>query len=322
MSSSISTTVTIADSIGVRALKDASELPELIARGKFFWLDIAAGEGATPAGFVSCLGVDAPDIQWAQRFGQAGRMAISKQRLRAVTWLAESSWNLMEVHVLCTRCCLLTIWRGDSAILGEVRQHFAERSVELEKSPYAAAGILLQLLLGTLGEAISNLDTRIQDYRDQLERGSIDYVTLKKRLQKLQAVWSAFDRYGSAVRLAIVGVEAVPGMDPRGADELNDYAEQVEDIEHRLRERVSWSSDIVQDYATAIAQHQSEQINRLTLVSLIFLPITFLTGFFGMNFSWLNELVGSARAFVLLGVLLPAFSVLLTVVWLRWRKLV
>jgi Mg2+ and Co2+ transporter CorA len=249
-------------------------------------------------------------------------MVISKQRLRAVTWLAESSWNLMEVHVLCTRRCLLTIWRGDSAILSEVRQHFAERAVELEKSPYAAAGILLQLLLGTLGEAISNLDTRIQDYRDQLERGSIDYVTVKKRLQKLRSVWSAFDRYGSAVRLAMVGVEAVPGIDARGADELNDYAEQVEDIELRLRERVSWSSDIVQDYATAIAQHQSEQINRLTLVSLIFLPITFLTGFFGMNFSWLNEVVGSARAFVLLGVLLPAFSVLLTVAWLRRRKLV
>src|SRR5215472_15746163 len=175
MSSSISTTATIVDSIGVRALKDASDLRELIAGGNFFWLDIAASDGETPADLLSCLGFDAPDIQWAQRFGQAGRMVISKQRLRAVTWLAESSWNLMEVHVLCSRCCLLTIWRGDSAILGEVRQHFAERAVELEKSPYAAAGILLQLLLGTLGEAISNLDTRIQEFRDHLERGSVDY---------------------------------------------------------------------------------------------------------------------------------------------------
>jgi len=113
MFSSISTSATIVDSIGVRALKVASDLRELVAGGKFFWLDIAAGDGATLTNFLSCLGFDAPDIQWAQRFGQAGRTVISKQRLRAVTWLAESSWNLMEVHVLCARRCLLTIWRGE-----------------------------------------------------------------------------------------------------------------------------------------------------------------------------------------------------------------
>jgi Mg2+ and Co2+ transporter CorA len=44
----------------------------------------------------------------------------------------------------------------------------------------------------------------------------------------------------------------------------------------------------------------------LTLVSLIFLPITFLTGFFGMNFAWMNALVGSACAFVVLGVRCPS----------------
>lgn len=75
------------------------------------------------------------------------------------------------------------------------------------------------------------------------------------------------------------------------------------------------------NYGARLAQRQSEQISRLTLVSLIFLPITFLTGFFGMNFSWMISVLGSAAAFVALGILLPALSVVLTVLWLKRRRL-
>src|SRR5262249_21169009 len=77
-------------------------------------------------------------------------------------------------------------------------------------------------------------------------------------------------RYSSAVRDAVVGVEAVSGMDARGAEELNDYAEQVEDIEHRLSDRSKWGSNILHDYVAAIAQRQADLTSRLTVVSLIF----------------------------------------------------
>src|SRR5262249_39789355 len=137
---------------------------------------------------------------------------------------------------------------------------------------------------------------------------AVEFTTAAERLQMLQSRWADFDRYSSSVRSAMVGVEAVSGMDARGAAELNDYAEQVEDIEHRLNDRSTWGSNILQDYVAAIAQRQAAQINRLTLVSLIFLPLTFITGFFGMNFGWMNAVIGSASAFVTLGVALPAVS--------------
>ena len=114
-------------------------------------------------------------------------------------------------------------------------------------------------------------------------------------------------------------MENVPGVSDRGAEELNDYVEQVEDFEQQLYERRRWMSDITHDFATAIAQRQSEQISRLTLVSMIFLPVTALTGFFGMNFGWMNRAIASRGAFFLLGVLIPALSVMLSVAWL-WRK--
>ncbi|HKA30257.1 MAG TPA: CorA family divalent cation transporter [Candidatus Binatia bacterium] len=218
---------------------------------------------------------------------------------------------------------VVTVWSGDPGALTEARAHFADRAAELNKSRFQAAAIVLQLLLGTLDQAISRLDITLHEVREQLRPGAaVEFTTASQRLQTLQARWADFDRYSSAVRYAVVGVEAVSGMDARGAEELNDYAEQVEDIEHRLSDRSKWGSNILQDYVAAIAQRQGDQINRLTLVSLIFLPLTFITGFFGMNFGWMNEVIGSAHAFVALGVALPAVSVVVTMAWLRRRGLI
>src|SRR5262249_51171748 len=122
-----------------------------------------------------------------------------------------------------------------------------------------------------------------------------------------------------AVRSGIVGVEAIPDMDPRGAAELNDYADQVEDVEEQLQERRRWMSEIVHDYATAIAQRQSEQINRLTLVSLLFLPVTAVTGFFGMNFNWMIGALGSPAAVLVLGLLLPVAMAIIPAAWFARR---
>jgi len=251
-------------------------------------------------------------------------MAIGQHGLRVVTWLAEPTGEIVEAHVLCARRWIVTVWNGDPGALDEARRHFVDRAAELEKNHFYAAAIVLQLLLATLDHMITMLDTRLQAVREQLHRApdTPDFATLTSRMQWLQSRWADFDRYSSAVRSAILGVEAVPGMDPQGAAELNDYVEQVEDTEHRLHDRSGWASTILQDHAAAVAKRQADQINRLTLVSMIFLPLTFITGFFGMNFGWMTQIIGSADAFVLLGVILPALCVALTLVWLRRCRLI
>jgi hypothetical protein len=47
-----------------------------------------------------------------------------------------------------------------------------------------------------------------------------------------------------------------------------------------------------------------------------------LTGFFGMNFDWMNKALDSAAAFFILGVFLPILCVLATVGWLIQRGLI
>ena len=46
----------------------------------------------------------------------------------------------------------------------------------------------------------------------------------------------------------------------------------------------------------------NQMAGRLTIVATIFLPLTFATGFFGMNFGWMVDHIDSAEAFLLLGV--------------------
>jgi Mg2+ and Co2+ transporter CorA len=69
--------------------------------------------------------------------------------------------------------------------------------------------------------------------------------------------------------------------------------------------------DTVSRQATVISE-------RLTLVAVVWLPLTVSTGFFGMNFGWLTAHIGSAAAFVLLGMVLPMALVIVTLIGARW----
>jgi len=59
----------------------------------------------------------------------------------------------------------------------------------------------------------------------------------------------------------------------------------------------------------AAADRENDVVRRLTLIAVIFLPLTFLTGFFGQNFPWLVEHIGGVWWFVALGLVLPTLAV-------------
>ena len=66
-----------------------------------------------------------------------------------------------------------------------------------------------------------------------------------------------------------------------------------------------------------LAEQGAVVTERLTLVATIFQPHTLATGFFGMNFAWMQERTGSAGAFVLLGIVLPTLATVITLVMVR-----
>ncbi len=77
------------------------------------------------------------------------------------------------------------------------------------------------------------------------------------------------------------------------------------------------AKDAFDHYSSNTADRQGQLINVLTVVAALFLPLTFLTGFFGMDFGVLLNHLNSTWAFVLAGLLLPAASVAITLLFYR-----
>ena len=67
------------------------------------------------------------------------------------------------------------------------------------------------------------------------------------------------------------------------------------------------------------AQRQASQITRLTIVSMVFLPIIFLTGFFSTK--WMTAAIDSGSTLLVLGLLLLSVAgVAAMLVWVNRRR--
>jgi magnesium transporter len=130
------------------------------------------------------------------------------------------------------------------------------------------------------------------------------------------------------VKTLVTSVGGIPGISAALTPWLQTYSERLEDLVDLIDDYRQRTTEAMESYGASLANRQSDQINRLTVISWVFLPITFLTGYFGMNFNWaVSELLATRDDFLLLGVGLPLLSLILTLVlfkslgWIgAWRR--
>ena len=90
----------------------------------------------------------------------------------------------------------------------------------------------------------------------------------------------------------------------------DDQPHVLTDIHDQAQRCVSLSTlhydmvDNLQNAFIALASHRLNQIMRvLTIITVIFVPLSFLAGIYGMNFEHMPELSSKAGYFILLGVM-------------------
>ena len=114
-------------------------------------------------------------------------------------------------------------------------------------------------------------------------------------------------------------VVKIPGMtaeSERYVRDLYDHLIRISDQVDGLRDLLSGSLDA---YMSMVSNRLNDVMKQLTIIATVFLPLSFLTGFFGQNFAWLVVRLGSLGAFLALGVGTEVLAVVALLTMFRRR---
>jgi magnesium transporter len=104
-----------------------------------------------------------------------------------------------------------------------------------------------------------------------------------------------------------------PAIRPDLAHTVNDVYEQQERASSLADLYYEMASDLIDGYIS-VASHRLNNIMKvLTIITAIFVPLSFLAGIYGMNFEYMPELKSQSGYFVLLGIMGSMVTVLLYV---------
>ena len=97
------------------------------------------------------------------------------------------------------------------------------------------------------------------------------------------------------------GVDRLPGLeedDERYFRDVYDHLIRISDLIDSYRDLLTGAMDV---YLSTVSNRLNAVMKQLTVIATIFLPLAWLTGFFGQNFGWMVDHVGSWETFVGLG---------------------
>ncbi len=225
------------------------------------------------------------------------------------------------VHCAWNSGCIITIRTGADQAIATALDEIKARAVKLFASPGPVPGILMQLILDSIDRQLTDLQTRIALLDGQIimtaDPGQL--TQLQQLRSPIEALATTLPGYAENVSESLVGVNTMPGVDAEGAQALQTYSACANDVVQRIDSAGSDIRSAIQDYQGQVSATQGNRINQLTLVSIIFLPITFMTGYFGMNFQWLVNSTETFGSWIVLGALAPVVAIMVSI-WLLRRS--
>ena len=139
------------------------------------------------------------------------------------------------------------------------------------------------LVLDALGSGMEDFEDRALDERDAAF--TPDIQTVKQRLLRIRrAVWPLRESVALLLRLDSPKISAE--LDPFLRDLQENIIQAVETVE-TYRELIAGVMEI---NLSTVSNRMSKVMTVLTIISTIFIPLTFIVGVYGMNFQYMPEL--------------------------------
>jgi magnesium transporter len=224
-----------------------------------------------------------------------------------------------EISVFLAPTFIITVRQGAASELRGARQRFEQRPELMHVGSAAALWAILDVVVDGYGPVVAELERDIDQIEATVFSGA---AAPTERIYSLRREATDFYR-------AVHPLLPVIGAVERMADKkLRHYLRDVQDHLLLADEEIAAQRDllgtileanmaVITVEQTRISIRQNTTIEQLTILATIFLPLTFVTGFFGQNFGWLVRNVDGVNEFIIYGIggLVVPLALLFT--WLR-----
>jgi len=301
---------------------ERERIASLREQGRFFWIDLCVSD-LPPAKLDEALDIGSHALRPLLEFERAGppsrRFHADGQHvvfpfhcyLESEHHDGEDTPRVgaIEVNVLVHGDYLLTAHR-ERVSLPNLLPGYSEEGRSEQYIVYA----VLDAMVATAFDALNNTELALEGL--QILAG--DAGNARVRMGTLRAI---------SLRLTTMRRQLGPqrGIFERIGEEIGQVDGLESDNERyfeRIYEQLNRMVDGIDAAADSMAKLMDLRLNEtmywLTVVATIFLPLTFLTGFFGMNFAWLVGGIDTEAAFLVLGIGGSAAATALT--WIAVRR--
>ncbi|WP_445151426.1 magnesium transporter CorA family protein [Baekduia sp. Peel2402] len=276
---------------------DDPKIPELLAKNEFFWLKVHGCSTEQIAELGKEFGLHPLAIEDSQEFGQRPKLDDYESAALLVYYGVDPDGTPVEVHFHVSGAWMITIHEEGHEIFHQAVKRLGSEPPKTEEE---AIYRVLDALTDSFFPVLDGIDDRIDDLMDaMMEKPSQDQrqelFHLRRKLIELRRI--ATPQRDILARGGDV-LGRLPGLE---ADDARDWFRDVYDHLVRISELIDSYRDLLAGaldlYLSTVSNRLNSISAQLTIVATIFLPLTFVTGFFGQNFGMLVRHINSAAAF-------------------------
>jgi magnesium transporter len=276
---------------------DDPQIEQLLAKNEFFWLKLHGCSADQIAEMGHKFGLHPLAIEDSQEFGQRPKLDDYETTALLVFYGVDPDGTPVEVHFHVSGAWMITIHQEGHEIFKHAETRIGKEPPKTEEE---AIYRVLDALTDSFFPVLDGVDDRIDELMDaMLESPSQDQrqdlFHLRRKLIELRRI--ATPQRDILARGGDV-LGRLPGLE---ADDARDWFRDVYDHLVRISELIDSYRDLLSGaldlYLSTVSNRLNAISKQLTVVATIFLPLTFVTGFFGQNFGTLVRHINTPAAF-------------------------